>query len=433
VGTVLKGGTLVELEPSCVERGDLRIDGGNIVARGPSLQAQPDDEVIELGGKVVMPGLVCAHHHLYSSLARGMPPPAQAPAGFVDILEQVWWKLDRALDLDAVHISAALGALDALSVGCTTVFDHHASPGAIAGSLSRVAQGMNEVGLRGVLAYEVTDRHGALGREEGLEETVSFARKARGRFRGLVGAHASFTLSQDALDGLRDAVKATGTGLHVHLAEDPADEKLSMQRYAEAPVARLAKAELLSDRSVLAHAVHLSWPELSQVISTGAWLVHNPRSNMNNQVGYAPAGKFGARATLGTDGIGADMLAEAQLAFFRSREAGQAIDPLRFLANGHRLASQLFGQPMGPLREGAAADLVVLDYRSPTPLTRENLAGHLLYSWGARLVEAVMIDGIWRMWARRPLSVNPELLATTAQEAATALWARMDQPPKARS
>lgn len=425
MGTILKGGTVVELEPACVEVTDLRVDKGRIEERGKDLTAGEGDEVIDLSGKVILPGLVCAHHHLYSSLARGMPPPKEAPTSFREILERVWWKLDQALDLDAVQLSAMVGALDALACGTTTVVDHHASPRAIQGSLIRVARGVNEVGLRGILAYEVSDRHGAFGREEGIEENVDFHRKAKGRFRGVVGAHASFTLSNDALEGLKQALDATGAGLHIHLAEDPVDERLSCELYGEQPVKRLFDAGLINAKSLVAHAVHLSWPELSQVLDTGAWLIHNPRSNMNNQVGYAPAGKFGSRATLGTDGIGADMFLEAQLAYFRARDAGQPIDVIHYLANGHRLASQIFDVPIGPMRPGAAADLMVLDYRSPTPLHTENLAGHVLFGFNARLVDAVMVDGIWRMWARRPLSVNPELVAEQARETASAVWARM--------
>jgi cytosine/adenosine deaminase-related metal-dependent hydrolase len=175
----------------------------------------------------------------------------------------------------------------------------------------------------------------------------------------------------------------------------------------------------------VAHAVHLSWPELSTVISTGAWLVHNPRSNMNNEVGYAPAGKFGSRSTLGTDGIGADMFAEVQLAHFRAREAGLHIDALKMLANGHRMVSKAFGMEVGPMREGAVADLLLLDYRSPTPLTPENLVGHFLYGLGSRYVESVMVHGIWRLWARRPLSVNPDVVTEQSRKTARDLWSRM--------
>lgn len=427
MGTILKGGVVVEFEPASVEPADLKIENGRITARAPELAPQPGDDVVHVDGKLLAPGLVCAHHHLYSALARGMPPPATKPENFPEILEKIWWRLDRALDLDAVQVSAQVGALDALCAGTTTVFDHHASPNAIAGSLMRVARGVNEVGLRGVLCYEVTDRNGPEGREAGLAENVEFAKKAQGRFRGMVGAHAAFTLSNETLQGLKRAVEAAGVGMHIHLAEDPADERLSVQKYGAAPVARLMEAGLLTPKTVVAHAVHLAWPELSQVITSGAWIIHNPRSNMNNQVGYAPAGKFGARAALGTDGIGADMVGEAQLAHFRALDAGQPIDALHYLSNGHRLASEAFGVPIGPLREGAAADIVVLEYRSPTPLTAANLAWHLLFGWGTRHVESVMVEGVWRLWGRRPLSTNPRALADQARQVAEALWARMAQ------
>src|SRR5262249_1728102 len=158
-------------------------------------------------------------------------------------------------------------------------------------------------------------------------------------------------------------------------------ERMTLAQYGRSPVARLVGAGLLTPKSLVAHAVHLSWPELSSLISTGSWLAHNPRSNMNNQVGYAPAGKFGSRALLRADGIGADMLAEAQLAHFRAREAGQPIDVLKYLANGHRLASQIFETPIGVLQQGAVADLVILDYRAPTELSAANLASHLLFGF----------------------------------------------------
>ncbi|MBN1210916.1 MAG: amidohydrolase family protein [Myxococcaceae bacterium] len=423
MGTVLKGGNVVELEPAIVERVDLRIDGDRIVARAPEIQPEPGDEVVALSGKLVFPGLVSAHHRLHMSLGRGMPEPALE--SYQEALEQVRWRYEAALDLDAVQVAATAGGLEALQCGTTTVFDLHSSPKAILGSLTRVARGLHEVGVRGALSYAVTDRSGAVGREEGLEETVSFTQKAKGRFRGRVGAGQSFTLGADALEGLKEALARTGAGLHVPLAEDPLDEKLSVERHGAPPVSRLMEAGLLSPKSLVAHAGHLSWAELAQVISTGAWLVHTPRSNQRLEVGYAPALKFGARATLGADGLSADLFAEAQAAYLRSREAGQPINVLRYLANGHRLVSQVFDLQVGPLREGALADLLILDYLPATPLTSENLAWHVVYGLGSRHVEGVMVDGTWRMWARRPLSVNPMVVADQAREAAAAVWARM--------
>ncbi|WP_163871006.1 amidohydrolase family protein [Myxococcus eversor] len=423
MGTVLKGGFVVELEPAVVERVDLRVEGERIVARGPDLTPHPDDEVVALSGKLVFPGLVSAHHRLHAVLGRGMPNTAMET--YQDILEKVLWPYEDALDLDAVQVAGCAGGLEALQCGTTTVCNLHSSPKAVSGSLVRLARGLHEVGVRGVLAYAVSDRGGAVGREEGLEETVGFAQKAKGRFRGQVGAAPCFTLGPDALQGLAEALKAANTGLHIPLAEDPLDERLSNERHGASQVPRLLDAGLLSPRSQLAHVGHLAWADLAQVIATGAWIVHTPRANQGLEVGYAPALKFGARATLGADGVSADLFAEAQAAYLRSREAGQPIDVLRYLANGHRLVSQHFGAPVGPMREGALADLLVLDYLPATPLTAENLAWHVVFGLGSRHVEAVMVDGVWRMWARRPLSVNPSVVAEQAREAAAAVWARM--------
>lgn len=425
MGTVLKGGHVVELEPALIERVDLRIEGDRIVARAPDIAPRPDDEVVALSGKLVFPGLVSAHHRLHTSLARGLPEPGVG--SYQETLENHRWRYEGALDGDAVQVAACAGGLEALQCGTTTLFDSHSSPRAIAGSLVRVARGLHEVGVRGVLSYAVTDRKGAVGREEGLEETVGFSRKAKGRFRGQVGAAPLFTVGPEALEGLKEALASTGAGLHVPVAEDPLDEKLSVERHGGSPVTRLMEAGLLSPKSQLAHVGHLAWADLAQLISTGTWVVHTPRSNQRLEVGYAPALKFGARATLGTDGLVADVFAEAQAAYLRSREAGQPIDVLRYLANGHRLASQAFDMPVGALREGAAADLLLLDYLPPTPLNAGNLAWHVVYGLGSRHVEAVMVEGTWRIWARRPLSVSPSVVADQAREAAAAVWARMSQ------
>jgi cytosine/adenosine deaminase-related metal-dependent hydrolase len=424
LATILQGGTVIEFEPTDVEVADLRVQDGRIVARGRGLEAEPGDEVVDVRGKVVMPGLVCGHQHFHHALLRGAPALAEGIEGYQQQLEKNQWKFENGLDLDAVQMSATVGGLEAIACGTTTVFDQHASPRAVTGSLIRVARGLNEIGLRAVLSYAVTDRHGAKSRDEAIAESVSFQKKARGRFRGAIGAHASFTISAEGLKAIGEAVKSTGAAVHLDLAEDPSDERLSFERYGQVPVARLAEAGLFTPKSLVAHAVHLAWAELSQVISTGAWLVHNARANMNSQVGYAPAGKFGARAMFGSAGLSADMFAEAQVAFLRSRDAGQPIDVLKYLANGQRFASEMFGLTIGPLREGAVADLCVLDYPSPTPIGADNLAEHFLFGFSSRHVEAVMIDGTWRLWGRRPTSVTIEDLSQQAQSVAVGVWAR---------
>jgi cytosine/adenosine deaminase-related metal-dependent hydrolase len=247
----------------------------------------------------VTPGLVCGHHHLYSTLARGMPAPPRQPTSFLQILEQVWWRLDVALDLEMIRWSAMLGAVEALQAGCTAIVDHHESPGAIDGSLSVIAEACAEVGVRVVCAYGVTDRHGPDGARRGLAENERFLRAGG---RGMVGVHAAFTCSDDTLEAAGGLATDLGVGVHVHVAEGVDD------------VAAGARLERLADPSwLLVHCVHLD-RDLPGTIA------HNPRSNMNNGVGYARPDVRPNPVVLGTDGIGADMLEEVRLAYVRHRE-----------------------------------------------------------------------------------------------------------------
>ncbi len=253
-------------------------------------------------------GLVCAHHHLYSSIARGMPAPPRTPSGFVEILELVWWRLDCALDEEMIRWSAMLGALEALERGCTTIIDHHESPNAIEGSLSVIADACAEVGVRVVCSYGVTDRHGRDGARRGLEENRRFL-AAGGR--GMVGVHAAFTCSDETLAEAAALAEEFGVGVHIHVAEGAADID------AASRLASLAREDWL-----LVHGVHLDDDH-----GLAGTVVHNPRSNMNNSVGYAAPARFANPVALGTDGIGADMLEEFRLAYVRSREHDVSVGP----------------------------------------------------------------------------------------------------------
>lgn len=426
VGSVLKGGTLVELEPAQVERADLRVVDGSIVARGPDLAPEPGDEVISLEGRLVLPGLVSGHMIPASIFVRGLPLPVSEGDDPLPPRVQLRHSVEQVLDATGVQVAAAVSGLEALQCGTTTVVASHASPQAVEGSLMRLARGFHEVGLRGILSYAVSDRAGAVRREQALEESVAFAVKAQGRFRGGVGIGGLGDLSEEGLEGVRQALeRIPGRHLNVELAEYPQDGRRSRERHGETPVARLLRAGLLGPHACVAHLVHLDWPELSEVITTGAWLIHAARSDMVAGVGHAPVGKFGARIALGSGSQSPDLLLEAQVAHHRAVDAGSPVDVLRALANGHRLASEVFGTPIGPLREGALADLVVLDYAPPTPLTAETLASHLVEGLSSRHVESVMIDGHWRLWARRPLTLNPTSLAEQAREVAAGIASQL--------
>ncbi len=320
-----------------------------------------------------MPGMVCGHTHLYSALARGMPMPKKTPHNFYEILKYVWWTLDRALDDEAVYYSTLVGVLDAVRCGTTTLIDHHASPNFIRRSLGVMAEAFTKVGLRGVLCYEVTDRNGMRGATLGLEENETWVAKNRGpMLGGLVGAHASFTLCDESLAGCSDLAESLESGVHIHVAEDPCDQADCTKKYQMRLIDRLAAFGVLGPKTILGHGTHLDKASLDVAREAGCWFAHNTRSNMNNAVGYAPVHLMGKQVALGTDGIGADMFEEAKFAWFKARDARNGIgigNVAGFLTGAQSLASMLLNTRLGTLEVGGAADIVVLDYPTPTAVT----------------------------------------------------------------
>ncbi|MCX6544029.1 MAG: amidohydrolase family protein [Acidobacteria bacterium] len=427
---LLKGASIATIHPPCVDRADLRVDGDSIVDRGTALRPHRGETVEDCTGLLIMPGQVCAHTHMYSTLSRGMPAPPTPPRNFPEILRKIWWKLDEALDEESIHYSALVGAIEAVQCGTTTIVDHHASPNAIAGSLDIIRDAFAAVGIRGVLCYEVSDRGGSQRRDAGLAENDRFLSATRldPLVRGLVGAHASFTLSDRSLAALGDLVRYHQSGIHIHVAEAPEDVALTAKRHECGVIERLERHGVLSQCSVLAHGVHLTPRELAQIADAGAWLVHNPRSNMNNGVGHAPVERFGDFAALGTDGWRADMFEEARAAHFGLRDRlGPAAPDLapRLLDGSQRLAALLFGMPFGTLEPGAVADFVVHQYDPPTPLSRSNVAWHALTGLHPGTVRHVMAAGRWICRDGSVTTVDVPRVQRLAARAAARLWKRM--------
>jgi len=335
------------------------------------------------------PGLVCAHHHLYSALARGMPAPPKTPTTFREILEQIWWRLDTALDLDMIRWSAMLGALEALEAGTTGIIDHHESPEAIEGSLSVIADACAEVGVRVLPAYGITDRHGPDGARRGLEENERFIKE---RGRGLVGIHAAFTCTDETLQAAAGLAEDLGVGVHVHVAEGVDD--------ADAPQ-RLEG--LTRDDWLLIHCVHL--PTDHTLRGT---IVHNPRSNLNNAVGYADPARFSNPVALGTDGIGADMIEAFRLAYVMQRSVGVTCGPdtaWEWLATGWDLMPE------------ARDDEVTWSYEPMDPW-------YLAFTAGVRPLE-VRVAGEVVFSDGEPTRVDVAEVRAKAREQATRLHARL--------
>ena len=362
-------------------------------ATGSAQQAAPDAEAAapDSGEGRKTPGMVCAHHHLYSALARGMPAPPRTPQAFLDILELVWWRLDRALDLDIIEWSAKLGALEALESGTTAIIDHHESPNAIEGSLDVIAQACAEVGVRVDCCYGVTNRHGAAGAAAGLAENDRFLRAGG---RGHVGVHAAFTCSEATLEAAAGLAADHGTGVHIHVAEGRDDLA------AGARLQELARGDWL-----VIHAVHLD-RDLPGTI------VHNPRSNMNNAVGYARPAARPNPVALGTDGIGAAMLDEFRLAYVRHREDDVTATPetaWEWLETGWRLFPE------------ALDDTVTWSYDRMD-------AWSLAFTTGVRALD-VIVDGETVLRDGQPTRVDADEIRAKAAEAAARLFAKLETMP----
>lgn len=334
------------------------------------------------------PGMVCAHHHLYSTLARGMPPPPTVPTSFGEILEQIWWRLDAVLDLDMIRWSAMLGALEALEHGTTAIIDHHESPNAIEGSLDVIAEACAAVGVRVVCAYGVTDRHGTEGARRGIEENRRFV-EAGGR--GLVGIHAAFTCSDETLEAASGLANDLGVGVHIHVCEGPEDSG------APERLGHLAR-----DNWLLAHCVHLPEQGLAGTIA------HNPRSNLNNGVGYARPARFENPVVLGSDGIGAAMLEEFQIAYLCHRADDVTASPdtaWGWLENGRALVPE------------TADDVVTWSYRSMEPW-------HVAFTPAIRALR-VEVDGEVVLQDGRPTRVDADEIRAKAAEQAQRLHDRL--------
>jgi cytosine/adenosine deaminase-related metal-dependent hydrolase len=337
----------------------------------------------------VTPGLVCAHHHLYSTLARGMPAPPKVATNFAEILEQVWWRLDAALDLEMIRWSAMLGALEALENGTTAIVDHHESPNAIEGSLDVIADACAQVGVRALLAYGITDRHGPDGARRGLAENERFIRAGG---RGLVGIHAAFTCSDESLRAAAGLAEKLGVGVHVHVCEGPGD--------ADAP-RRLAG--LTRDDWLLAHCVHL--PTDHTLKGT---ILHNPTSNLNNAVGYANPARFSNPVALGTDGIGGNVLEAFRLAYVMQRSVDVTCGPdaaWSWLETGWNLVPE------------ARGDEVTWSYDPMDPW-------HVAFTPGI-MPRRITIDGEVVFADGRPTRVDADEIRARAREQAARLHARL--------
>lgn len=416
-------------------------DDGLISALGPTQKLRreyPGAHFVDARGGLIMPGLINLHHHAYYTLARGLRPRPGAGKGLPALLEGRWWRLDRAMNLEDVYHGAAAAFLECVRSGVTTVFDHHASYGAVTGSLSEISRAADELGLRACLCYEVSDREGESKCRAAIQENVDFIREASrrgdGMRCGMMGMHAGFTLSDRTLEACMEALPAT-YGCHIHVAECLEDTTHSLQTYGKSVVRRLRERGVLGRKTLAAHCIHLNWEDVQILRETDTAVIHCPRSNMCNAAGAADVTEYSRARVglgLGTDGEAADMLGELAAASALCRHSSQNPDagfeelPRALFTSNAAFANRFFETPLGVLKPGAAGDVIVLDYRPPTPLTAENLDLHLLAAAGTARVSTTAAAGKLLMEYGVLLCADEEKLLDGARKQAADLWRRVN-------
>ncbi|MGV8104994.1 MAG: amidohydrolase family protein [Mesotoga sp.] len=417
-----------------IERGYVTIEGDEIVAVGAG-ESRYEGENLDFAGSLVMPSFVNAHTHIYSTLSRGMRLSPFNPGSFTELLEQLWWRLDRSLTLEELKISGYVAAIESLKSGVTTLFDHSASPNAISGSLETIAGSVNETGLRYCGAYEVSDRDGTKARDEGIKENMEFSRFNTPFRRGFFGLHASLTLSRETLSLVSKEISGS-IPIHVHIAEGPEDQERSLSLFDQRVLERFHRSGLMSPGSIYAHCIHTTPEERELIPGTGGSIAVNVQSNTNNGVGLPDWKGFlreGVETAIGNDGYGFNLCHDVRFALltphYLSRDSRVSGSPdlkdTLFGAN-YRLATRTFGANLGTVREGSAADLVVIDYRSPTPVDAGNFLDHYFFGICDNIkVTDAFVSGRHVLSGGRATLVDEEAIYSEARRLSANIWKRI--------
>jgi len=419
-----------------IKNGSVYIEDNQIVAVGDiDFSQYAAERTIDAGGKLVMPGLINAHHHLYSTFARGFTPPGPQATNFDENLRFLWWKLDSALDSDDVYYSALLALMDSAHSGCTTVIDHHASPNACDGSLDRIEQAFRDVGLSGCLCYEVSDRNKA---GEGIEENERFIRKCResddDQMSALFGMHASMTVSDKTLERCAEIGNDLDAGFHVHAAEDKIDVVTTRDRFGQRILDRFHDYGITGSKTIFVHGTHLESDEMDILSTTDSMLVSNPESNMNNGLPVSPVLDFldrGVKVGLGTDGMSPHLISQARALYLHQRTMQgdptiafvEACDIL--LRNNRDISNRLFTEPRGVLAAGHLADVNIYDYAPFTPLTADTLYGQLMFGLSFARVKTTIARGKVIVDDGAITHLDEHAIRAKCSERAKAIWARI--------
>lgn len=424
-----------------IENGGVLIENGKIlkIAKFDELKkSYPNAEIVDAHGKDIMPSMINCHHHIYSAFARGLALKGYNPTNFLEILEGQWWRMDRTLDVLDSRYSAAAVYLSCIENGVTAIYDHHASYGEIEGSLFAIAEEAQKFGVRSCLCYEISDRDGEEKMKKALKENLEFADYAKskeGFLAGLIGLHASFTLSDKSLDYIKEQ-NTNNYGYHVHVAEGILDQERCLAEHNMRVVNRLEKFGILGKNSIAGHCVHITDEERSIIAKTGTMVVHNPESNMGNAIGAPDILKLieeGILLGLGTDGYTSDMLESLKFAnlLVKHSKADATVGfnevCTMLFRNNPEMVKNTFGIEMGVLKEGSVADLIVVDYDEIAPMNENNINGHMLFGMNGRNVITTISDGKVRMKDRILIGLDREKIVADIRQRATDFERRVNK------
>jgi len=398
----------------------------------------PEARFIDAAGGVIMPGLINTHNHIYSAFARGLSIKGYAQRNFPEILDGMWWTIDRNLQLDDTYWSAMYTYLDCIKNGCTTVLDHHASYGGIKGSLFKIADAAKKLGVRTSLCFEVSDRDGEDKMRDAIAENADFinfaAKDETDMIKAMFGMHASFTLSDKTMQLCKENTPE-GTGFHIHVAEGIEDVNDSIKKYGKRVIERLNDLGILGKNTVTGHCIHVSDNEMEIIKETDTMVVHNPESNMGNAVGIPPCMemmKRGILLGLGTDGYTNDMFESEKVAniihkhVLKDPGAAWSEVPQMLFSNNAKICARSFKTKIGVLEPGAAADVVISDYIPQTPMTADNCDGHILFGMTGRSITTTIINGEVKMENRELKNIDAGEIYAKCREQSGSLWNRIN-------
>ena len=429
---LIKNGTVItRISGKKIFKGNIYIED-NIIREIGSKKFSADN-IIDATGKIVIPSLINAHSHMYGAYARGMSLKGEPPQNFIQILKKLWWMLDKKLTTKDIRLCTDISAIEALKSGTTVIAEHHSSPYAVSGCLEIISREWEKAGITGSICYEVSDRDGEDIARKGIDENISFIKKHAGhqRIKGMFGLHASFTLGDETLARCVEAEAGHDVGFHLHVAEDKADNEKTQGFTGKRVVERLIDAGVLKKGTIAAHCIYIEESEIRLLQESGAFVVHNPESNMNNAVGVAPVEdmlRSGIVVGIGTDGMSFDMFAQARAVYLLHKLNSQS--PLAMPADMviHMLFEhnrQIVCPNTGAIEAGRFADIVILDYIPPTPLTADNFPWHFIFGITKANVETVISDGNIVVEDKALKTLNEDEIMNKARKSAQELWDKL--------